>query len=172
MGTMFDTVGNPAQTFHGLDVQAVAAYGNGRFANYKEAKTEYPHIPVLEVDVNGQGIGNAGDFENGDMPYSEAGPWAKRDMQAGIKRPVIYFSVSQWPAVKQSLEHAGVKIEDVRIWTAHYTGKQHLCGPACGFGTKPGEHANATQWADPGVLPAPYKGRNIDVSETDPTFFH
>ncbi len=172
MGTMFDTVGDPAATFKGLQVDAVAAYGNGKYANYGEAKREFPKVPVLEIDVSGQGIGNAGDFEAGDMPYHEAGPWAKKRIAAGVRRPVVYFSVSQWPAIKESIHAAGLEIADVRIWTAHYTGKPHLCGPECGFGDKPDDHADATQWADPGVLPPPYQGRNIDVSETDATFFH
>ncbi len=172
MGSMFDTVGDPGEVFHGLDVEAVAAYGNGRYANYDRAKAEYPHVPVLEIDVSGQGIGNAGDFEQGDMPYSEAGSWARRRMEAGVHRPVIYFSVSNWPAVKQSLEAAGIHPADVRIWTAHYTGRPHLCSVECGFGDKPGDHADATQWADPGTLPPEYQGRNLDVSMTADDFFY
>lgn len=174
MGTMFDTVGNPGEVFAGLDVQAVAAYGNGRFANYAEAKAEFPHVPVLEIDVSGQGIGDAGDFEAGDMPYGEAGRWAKGRMNAGVHRPVIYFSVSSWPAVKQSLEAEGIHPDEVRIWTAHYTGVPHLCSSECGFGDKPTDHADATQWGSsgpPDTLPGEYRGRNLDVSETAPNFF-
>jgi hypothetical protein len=171
MGTMFDTVGDPAQTFHGLKVEAIAAYGNGRFANYAAAKREFPNVPILEIDVSGQGIGNAGDFEAGDMPYNEAGRWAEGRIKAGVHRPVIYFSVGNWNAVHSSLEAAGLHIGDVRIWTAHYTGKPHLCSSQCGFGHDPNRHADATQWGTPGELPAPYAGRNIDVSETSATFF-
>lgn len=171
MKTMLDTVGDPRETFAGLDVEAVAAYGNGRFANYAKAKEEFPHVPVLEIDVSGAGIGNAGDFEAGDMPYSEAGPWAKRRIEAGVHRPVVYFSVSNWPAVKESLHAAGLHPADVRLWTAHYTGREHLCSSECGFGDKPTDHADATQWTDPSTAPAPFKGRNIDVSAVANDFF-
>ena len=174
MGTMFDTVDDPRTVFSGLEVQAVAAYGNGRFANYTRAKEEFPRADLLEIDVSGQGIGNAGDFERGDMPYSEAGPWAKGRMAAKVHRPVIYFSVSSWPEVKQSLEAAGVHPADVRLWTAHYTGVAHLCSTECGFGDKASDHADATQWGSsgpPSTLPHPYSGRNMDVSETAPNFF-
>lgn len=168
MGTMFDTVGDPKATFSGFEVEAVAAYGNGRFANYAKAKAEFPHVPILEIDVSGEGIGNAGDFEAGDMPYAEAGRWAQGRIKAGVHRPVVYFSVGQWSAIHASLEAAGVKRGDVRLWTAHYTGEPHLCSSACGLGDA---HADATQWGTPGHLPHPYEGRNIDVSETAPNFF-
>lgn len=169
MGTMFDTIGDPAATFHGLTVDQVAAYGNGRYANYSKAKEEFPHAHVLEIDVSGQGIGNAGDFEQFDMAYSEAGSWAKRRIEAGIHRPVIYFSVGNSNGVLESLKAAGVAREHVRIWTAHYTGEPHLCSQHCGF---PGT-ADATQWATsgpPSSLPHEYAGRNIDISMTADNF--
>jgi hypothetical protein len=172
MGTMFDTVEDPAKTFAGLTVEAVAAYGNGKFANFKAAKKEFPHAHVLEIDVSGQGIGNVGDFEVGDMAFSHAGSWAKGRIEAGVHRPVIYFSVSNWKTIMQSLKAAGLERSDVRIWTAHYTGKAHLCSSACGFGVT--GHANATQWAsaqEPSTLHPPYDKRIIDVSMTADNFF-
>ena len=165
---MFDTVGDPKATFHGLKVEAIAAYGNGRYANYEKAKAEFPHVPVLEIDVSGQGIGNAGDFEAGDMAYGNAGRWAEGRIKAGVHRPVVYFSVSNWKQVHEALEAAGIHMKDVRLWTAHYTGRPHLCSSECGF--EPG-HADATQWGTTGHLPPEYEGRNIDVSETAPGFF-
>ena len=42
MGTMFDTVGDPAQTFHGLTVEAVAAYGNGHFPTTTRPRPSSP----------------------------------------------------------------------------------------------------------------------------------
>lgn len=172
MGTMFDTVGDPARTFAGLTVEAIAAYGNGKFANFTAAKAEFPHHHVLEIDVSGQGIGNAGDFEAGDMNPAHAGSWAKGRRAAGIRRPVLYFSVSNWETVMHSLRDAGLARGEVRIWTAHYTGRAHLCSSACGFGVS--GTADATQWGSsdsPGTLKAPFAGRNIDVSMTSERFF-
>src|SRR5437762_8364110 len=103
MGMMLDTVGDPRRTFSGLQFDAIAAYGNGKFANFKAAKSEFPHLKILEIDVNGQGIGNAGDFEAGDMAISHAGSWAKARISAGVQRPVIYFAVSNWRGIMQSL---------------------------------------------------------------------
>lgn len=173
MGTMLDTASDPAQTFAGLDVEAVAAYGNGNFANFKAAKKAFPHAHVLEIDVNGQGIGNVGDFEPGDMHPSKAGSWAKGRIKAGVHRPVIYFSASHWGEIMQSLKAAGVARKDVRIWTAHYTGTPHLCSPKCKNLGITGQ-ADATQWGSAdarGTLPKPYAGRNVDVSKTAPNFF-
>src|SRR5690349_4260174 len=127
MGTMLDTVDDPQRTFAGLEVEAVAAYGNGKFANHKAAKKAFPNAHVLEIDVSGKGIGNVGDFEPGDMSYGSAGEWAKGRIEAGVHRPVIYFSASHWKEVMRSLKAAGLDRKDVRIWTAHYTGKPHLC---------------------------------------------
>lgn len=172
MGTMLDTVNDPKQTFDGLHVEAVAAYGNGKFANFEAAKREFPHAHLLEIDVNGHGIGNAGDFEAGDISTEHAGSWAKGRIAAGVHRPVLYFSVSNWGAIMKSLHAAGVARHDVRVWTAHYNGKPHRCNAACGFGVD-GE-AGATQWGSSdahGTLPHPYAGRNIDVSMTGEHFF-
>lgn len=172
MGTMFDTVGDPSHEFSGLKVEAVAAYGNGKFANFTTAKSEFPNLHVLEIDVNGQGIGNAGDFEAGDMAIAHAGGWAQGRIAAGVKRPVLYFSTSNWQAIMQSLAAAGIQRSQVRIWTAHYTGKPHLCSSACGFGVT--GSADATQWASPQAprtFPQVFAGHNIDVSMTANNFF-
>jgi hypothetical protein len=172
MGTMFDTVDDPAQVFAGFNVQAVAAYGNGKFANFTKARAEFPNLNVLEIDVSGQGIGNCGDFEVGDMAISRAGSWAAGRIAAGVKRPVIYFAVSNWRGIMQSLGAAGITRAQVRIWTAHYTGKAHLCSAACGFGVT--GSADATQWASPqqpGSLPPKFAHRNIDLSMTSLNFF-
>jgi hypothetical protein len=173
MGTMFDTVGDPGRTFAGLTVEAVAAYGNGRFANYTKAKAEFPRAHILEIDVLGEGIGNAGDFEPGDMAPSRAGTWAKSRINAGVSRPVIYFSVSNWSPVMHALQGAAIARDKVRLWTAHYTGRPHLCSAACGpFGVT--GTADATQWGSSdahGTLPPPYGGRNIDVSMTADNFW-
>src|SRR3954447_21717089 len=172
MGVMFDTVTDPARSFRGLRFDAVAAYGNGSYTNYDVARRQFPRLRLLEIDVSGAGIGNAGDFEPGDMSYAHAGRWAKARLAAGVWRPVLYFSVSHWQEVMRSLADFGVPRSDVRIWTAHYTGKEHRCSSACGFGVT--GSADATQWGSSdihGTLPATYAHRDIDVSETAGDFW-
>jgi hypothetical protein len=172
MGTMFDTSDDPASTLAGLPVEAVAAYANGSYANYPAAAREFPNVHLLEIDVVGQRVGNAGDFESGDMAYVDAGQWANARISAGIARPVVYFQVSSWSPVMQSLAAAGVSRSAVRLWTAHYTGQAHFCSAACGFGVT--GSADATQWASSdaaGTLPSSYGDRNIDVSITAADFW-
>ncbi len=53
------------------------------------------------------------------------------------------FSVSGWRGVMASLAAAGIPRHAVRIWTAHCTGRPHLCSPACGYGVD--SPADATQ---------------------------
>ena len=113
MGTMFDTTDDPATTLVGLQVEAIAAYANGKFANYGAAAREFPSVHLLEVDVNGQQVGNAGDFEAGDMPYSEAGPWAKARLSQGVARPVVYFQVSSW-AVSRAVTRERRRLQERR----------------------------------------------------------
>ena len=171
MGTMLDTTDpSPAATFGGLPFDAVAAYVNGIYANYARARAEFGgRKPLLAIDVNGQGAGNTGDFESGDMSPTEAGSWAKGRIRAGVSRPVIYSSVSNWPAIMSSLRAAGLSRGHVRIWTAHYTGRAHLCSSACAAGVT--GTADATQWGSPGTLPPPFDGHHLDVSMTAHDFF-
>jgi hypothetical protein len=172
IGTMFDTSDDPGLTFNGLAVVAVAAYGNGSFANHAKAVAAFPNARLLKIDVKGEHIGDTGDFEPGDMAIEHVGPWAKQRIGAGIQRPVVYFSVSRWGAAMQSLAAVGLSRSDVRIWTAHYNGKAHLCSSACDsavIGT-----ADATQWASPqkpGTLPQEFHGRNLDISMTAGDFW-
>lgn len=173
MGIMFDTVNDPRQTFAGLKMDAVAAYANGKFANFKAAKKEFPNTHVIEIDVTGEGIGNCGDFEEGDIPHTRAGAWAKERLAAGVHRPILYFSSSHWGEIMSSLKAAGVSRKDVRIWTAHYTGKEHICSPACKKLGITGK-ADATQWGSPepkNTLPPHLADRHLDVSKTGPGFF-
>ena len=74
VGVMLDTSSrDPAEAFEGLHFDAVAAYGNGTYENDSAAKNTFGHLHLLEIDVRNANIGNAGDFETGDMAYSEAG---------------------------------------------------------------------------------------------------
>ena len=172
MGTMLDTASDPVSTFKGLKFDSFAAYGNGSYENYNAARKAYPRLRCLEIDVWGQGIGNTGDFEPGDMALDHAGRWAAGRIAAGVWRPVIYFSIGSWDPIAASLKAAGVSRSDIRIWSAHYTGREHLCTSAC-QGTFTGT-ADATQWGSPkpkNTLPPAYASRNVDISKTSPNFW-
>jgi len=72
-----------------------------------------------------------------------------------VQRPAVYISISSAATLLQTLEHAGIGREQIRLWTAHYTYAPHICGPGCGYGEI---NAQATQWTDRA------HGRNLDQS--------
>jgi hypothetical protein len=86
------------------------------------------------------------DIERGDATNADAPGWVKRQKARGIHRPCLYTSVSNAQALLTYLASHGIGRKDVRIWTAHYTGRQHFCGPQCGFGLK--TVVDGTQWTD------------------------
>jgi hypothetical protein len=61
------------------------------------------------------------------------------------------------------LKQAGIARSDVRLWSAHYTYAEHLCGPgSCG---EMPVQADATQWTNHA------QGRNLDQSVLAANFF-
>lgn len=158
--TMFDSV-NVAMI--PKDAQAVAGYVNGFWPTYNQLVREFPHAHRLSVAVNSLHDAECLDVEKGDASPPEAAPWVRRQHRRGIARPVVYCSVSVAPQVVDLLARNGLKRNQYRLWTAHYTGKAHLCDRKCwaGFNTL----ADATQWYDRAL------GRNLDVSLCQPGFF-
>ena len=84
-------------------------------------------------------------------------------MARGVKRPMVYCSLSSAQDVLDRLERAGIHRSQVRLWTAHYTQKPHVCGPQCGMGLKTA--ADATQWTSRAL------GRTLDQSQCSPSFW-
>jgi hypothetical protein len=103
------------------------------------------------------------DVEPRDATNAVAPAWVKRQIARGVKRPVIYTSVSNARVLLNTLAQEGIGRDDIRLWTAHYTGKAHRCSPACGFSFN--TTADATQWTDKSL------GRNLDESLCDDRFF-
>ena len=170
MGTMFDTTDDPATVLAGLQVEAVAGYANGKFANYGAAARGFPKVHLLEVDVIGQQVGNAAISRR---RYAVLGGRAvgQGASESGCRSPGRLLSGVKLGAVMQSLAGAGVSRNEVRLWTAHYTGQPHICSSACGYGVTGA--ADVTQWASAdatGTVPSAYGKRNIDVSITADDF--
>lgn len=145
------------------DAQAVAGYTSGNFPTWPELLKRFPHAHRLSIAINAGHDADCLDVEPGDATPADAAVWVKRQQARGVARPVLYASVSTMPTVLRELAAAGIHREHVRLWTAHYTGRAHLCSPACGFGFL--ETADATQWTDKAL------GRNLDESLCADTFF-
>jgi hypothetical protein len=139
------------------DATTVAAYVDGRFANFTAAKEAFPHAQLVSISVVAGGKSGARfvDCEPGDLTPQQGAQWAKRERNA--KRvPGIYASVDNIPAVVVELAKLGVARRDVVWWSAHYTTVEHICGPAtCGALAF---NADGTQYTDSA------DGRSLDAS--------
>lgn len=140
---------------------AVAGYVGGHWPNYPEVVTRFPKAKHLSIAVAALEDAEVLDVESGDATVAQIDPWFRRQKSRGIKRPVIYTSVSNAAAVVTALAHSGFPRTSYRLWTAHYTGKAHRCAKECGFAGQ----ADATQYDDHAL------GRDLDVSLCAPGFF-
>ena len=158
--TMYDSVNLDAIP---VKAQAVAGYVNGRWPTYGQLRERWPQAKRLSITVTADALAECLDIEKGDATPDQASVWVRRQHGRGVKRPVVYTSVSQAPTVLNALKQAGIGRLHVRLWTAHYTGKPHRCTSACGY-PFPGR-ADATQYTDRAF------GRTLDASLCAPDFF-
>ena len=158
--TMFDavTVSNIPP-----DAKAVAGYVGGRWPTYLELLRRFPQAYHLSIAVTAAQDAECLDVEPGDARPDQAPAWVKRQMERGVKQPVVYASVSTMPQVLAELRKDGISRSQVRLWTAHYTQHVHRCTPKCGFGFN--ATADATQYTSNAL------GRSLDASLVRKGFF-
>jgi hypothetical protein len=159
MWVMFDSVDLNQIPAH---ANAVAGYTSGNWPTYVEMVKRWPHAQHLSIAVDASHDALCLDVEKGDATPEQAPAWFHRQVQRGIEKPVLYASLS---VCKESLvptmEAARIGRESYRLWSAHYTGTPHLCGPSEGLSVA----ADATQWTDAAL------GRNLDESLCSDAFF-
>lgn len=158
---MYDNVN--VELMHQLvpNAPAVAGYVNGRWPTYPEVVKRWPNAKHLSVAVTAGADADCLDVERGDATNSQAPAWIKRQLARGVYRPVVYTSASNAAALLATLSRAGIDRSQVRLWSAHYTGKPHICGRAtCGY-----PQADGTQWTDK------VNGKSQDESLLSSTFF-
>lgn len=149
------------------NAEAVAGYVNGRWVTFPELVKRYPHAQKISISVTAQDNARCLDVEPQDATNAQAADWVRRQWDRGVKRPILYTSVSNWKPLAETLGSAGIKHrpwgKSYRRWSAHYTFKAHRCGRSCGM---PGwSKAGATQWTDKAL------GRNLDESLCGRSFF-
>ncbi len=151
--TMFDDVNISIEAAHLTSaVKAIAGYVNGRYANWPAIVQKWGNsgLHLLSIDV--QGLVSLGaqclDIETGDAKIGQAAAWYKGTKAAGVAArdlryfPKLYVSAGNMASLIATLKAAGIAREDVLIWSAHNTGKPHICGPdVCGY-----PQADATQY--------------------------
>jgi hypothetical protein len=160
MVTMYDSV-NVVEL--PTAAQAVAGYVNGKWPTYWTLVTRFPAARKLSIAVSADRDADCLDVEQGDATPDQAPGWVKRQIARGVVRPVVYTSVSQAVVLLDDLARHGVKRSQVRLWTAHYTHKPHLCDSSCWHGFR--GRADATQYTDRAL------GRNLDASLCSDGFF-
>ncbi len=129
------------------DAPAVAGYVGGPWPTYLQLLQLFPRAYHLSIAVNAGEDAECLDIEGGDAEPYEAPAWVRRQLARGVRRPVVYASVTIMPTVLAALESDGMSSSSVRIWTAHYTGIAHVCTPeSCGYGLQ--ASADATQWTN------------------------
>ena len=143
--------------------EAVAGYVDGKWPTYKALLTAFPKAHHLSIAVNSTEDAECLDVEPGDATPAQAAAWVKRQKARGVKRPVVYTSISQAQSLVYELAKAGVSRQSIRLWTAHYTYHPHRCSAVCGYNFN--GIADGTQWTDKSL------GRNLDESRISPTFF-
>lgn len=144
--------------------EAVAGYVDGKWPTYSELVKRYPKAQHLSIAVFPRNDAQCLDVEPGDATPEQAPAWVRRQHKRGIKRPVVYTSISAMPHLLSILARAGIPRTQVRVWTAHYSFKPHLCSAKCGYGFT--GTADATQWTDKAL-----GGRNLDESLCSGSFF-
>jgi hypothetical protein len=156
--TMYDTI-----TLQSLpdDAQYVAGYVDGSWPTYK-LLTDHHYARVLSITVTPSMPAECLDIETGDAKPLDAPAWIARRHAAGEKRPVLYCDLSTLPTILDLMSRAGIARERVRLWTAHYTNRAHICGPDnCHASVT----VDGTQWTNRAL------GRNLDESRLQPDFF-
>ena len=147
------------------DAQAIACYVDGRFANSAEAADRFPHAHILTIAVNAAHDASCLDIETGDATPAQAAAWFLRQKARGVNRPCLYASAFVMDTeVIPAIDAAGISPGEIRLWSAHYTRKPHICGPSsC---RELGRTADGTQWTDRAL-----GGRNLDQSLLADDFF-
>src|SRR5690242_2099086 len=153
MPTMYDSV---TLTEIPANAQAVAGYVNGRWPTFSQLAAKWPHAHRISIAVNAEADADCLDIENHDATPAQAPAWIRRQIARGVKKPIVYASVSDMPTVLSVLAASGISRRNVRVWTAHYTHVAHRCGPQCwkGFNTT----ADATQYTNVAL------NKNLDAS--------
>lgn len=157
--TMYDSVD---LTQIPKNAKAVAGYVNGRWPTYPSLKARFPQAKRISIAVTANRDAECLDVEKWDATPDQASAWVKRQLARGVKRPVVYTSVSQAPLLLSMLKKHGLKRKQFRLWTAHYS-HEHLCNRRCGF--RFFDRADATQWTDRAL------GKNLDASLCRASFF-
>lgn len=115
------------------DAVAAAGYIDGNFVTYPALRARFgSRIPLISITVLGNNARIADD-EAGDMNNAQTANWLRHVTGIRKDKPGPYTSASNVDAMVAAAMSAGVPRSAYVIWSAHYTGQAHICGPSsCG----------------------------------------
>jgi hypothetical protein len=123
--------------------RAVAGYVNGIYRTVPALRLRFKGRRIVTIAVNSLGRAQFLDIERGNATIADAPGWWNRNRAHGARG--FYISESEAAALVAALEAAGIHRHECVLWTAHYNGRRHICGPnTCGCPV----HAGGTQWTD------------------------
>lgn len=149
---------------------ALAGYTSGYWPTYEPMVQQFPKLAkagrIVSIAVNVEHDAMCLDVEPGDASPDQVVGWVERQMARGVKRPIIYTSISGMQDIVDRLAKAGIGRHEVRLWSAHYSHGEHLCGPQCNARINFGftDIVDATQWTSNAL------GRNLDQSVCEDDF--
>lgn len=107
----------------------IAAYVDGRYANYNAARRRFPKARVFSISVTGVPA-DWYDIEPGCMSFQQGIAAGLRDIREG-RTPGYYCDRDVYPVLISALRAGGIRT--FRRWSAHWTGHPHICSPrSCG----------------------------------------
>ena len=157
---------------------AYLGYADGEWQTVPRLRELFPGAHIVGLTVFGGPLSADGvDCEPGNVGAAGAADWVARKLAAEPgSRPIVYASVQGQPgygipAVLAELARIGIGRPRVRLLSAHYTGKAHICSPfTCrtSAGQPIGFTADGTQYTNmfPGA-----DGSKIDMSLLAGDFF-
>lgn len=151
--------------------RAYLGYADGNWPTAAKIPPLFPGARVLSLTVLAGTLAADGvDVEPGNPNAASGAAWISRKLaSAPASHPVAYADLASdgysMSDVLTELGRLGIARPKVRLLTAHYTGKAHICSPAaCGTSFT----ADGTQWTNsfPGA-----GGSSIDMSLLNDDFF-
>jgi hypothetical protein len=140
--------------------RAVAGYVNGAYKTVPALRQRFKGRRIVTIAVSSDAHAQFLDIEPGNATIADAPGWWARNKKHGARG--FYIAESEAASLVTYLKERGIHRHQYVLWTAHYAGYRHICGPkACGCRVE----ADGTQWTDRS------NGRSLDESKLKPAFW-
>jgi hypothetical protein len=126
-----------------ITARAVAGYVNGAYQTIAALRIRFKGRRIVTIAVTSVGRAQFLDIESGNATIADAAGWWRRNRGHGARG--FYIAESEASDLVAAIEREGIHRPEYVLWTAHYWGPRHICGPkSCGSSVE----ADGTQWTD------------------------